>query len=82
MNIDLYNIIGFLGTGLYIFSYFFLQTNKIYNKKVYTLLNLTAAIFVSISLLKYWNAPSFLIQITWIIISLYGLLSKDIDKKL
>jgi len=82
MNIDLYNIIGFTGTGLYIFSYFLLQTKKISHGKIYTALNLTAAIAVSISLIKYWNAPSLLIQITWIIISLYGLflLYKDNNK--
>jgi len=70
---DFYNIIGFTGTGLYIVGYGLLQTKKIENGITYILFNLFGAIFVLISLIKYWNAPSFVIQSVWIVISLVGI---------
>jgi len=70
---DLYNIIGFVGTALYVIGYALLQTKKIENGITYILFNLFGAVFVLISLVKYWNAPSFAIQSIWIVISLVGI---------
>ena len=70
---DIYNIIGFIGTGLYILSYLLLQMEKIDSGLTYTIINFFAATFVVISLFKYWNGPSFIIQIVWIIISIAGI---------
>lgn len=72
MELNVFNIVGFIGTILYILSYLLLQYSIIYQGKAYVLMNLIAAICVSISLLYYWNAPSFTIQIVWIVISLIG----------
>jgi len=70
---DFYNIVGFIGTGLYILSYLLLQMKKLDSGVIYTTMNLFAAIFVIISLTKYWNAPSFIIQAVWVIISIVGI---------
>jgi len=70
---DMFNIIGFIGTGLYILSYLLLQMKKIDSGLIYTIMNLFAAGLVIISLTKYWNAPSFIIQAVWVLISLVGI---------
>lgn len=73
MDLDFYNIIGYLGTFSYILSYALLQMKKIDPGMIYTLLNLAGASMVAISLIKYTNMPSLIIQFTWIMISLYSL---------
>ena len=69
---DIYNIIGFIGTASYILGYFLLQTKRIESGILYTLFNLAGASCVLFSLIAHWNAPSFVIQSVWIIISLLG----------
>ena len=70
---DLYNSIGYIGTFLYILAYGLLQLKYIGQGKLYTILNLLGSSFVLFSLIKYWNGPSFVIQVIWIIISIIGL---------
>ena len=78
---DFYNTVGFLGTVLYILSYLLLQMKKIDSGIMYTTMNLFAAIFVIISLIKYWNAPIFVIQAVWVIISVVGIYKKSTKKE-
>ncbi len=71
---DIYNISGFFGAFLYLFSYFLLNTDRIDGNGLnYIYINMAAAIFVSISLIEYFNAPSLLIQFSWITLSIVGI---------
>ena len=42
---DIYNIIGFFGTGLYILSYLLLQLDKIDSGLIYTVINFFCCYF-------------------------------------
>ena len=66
--------IGLAGVGFYMVSYFLLQIGRLDgNGVVYCVFNLTAASFVLVSLTQHYNLPSVLIQVSWIIISLLGI---------
>lgn len=66
--------IGLIGFALYMMSYFLLQVGRLDgNGMVYCVLNLAAASFVLVSLTEHFNLPSVLIQISWIAISVVGI---------
>ncbi|WP_457560579.1 CBU_0592 family membrane protein [Caminibacter sp.] len=70
----IYNIIGIIGVFLIILAYFLLQSRKVtFDSLTYLLLNLFGSIGILISLYKEWNFSAFLIQVFWIIISIYGI---------
>jgi len=66
--------LGLLGSGIYFFSYYLLNAEKIKgNGFVYIGMNLVASILVIISLCEQWNLPSFITNSGWALISLYGM---------
>jgi hypothetical protein len=68
------DIMGCLGTILIIVVYFLLQTRKITSEGLwYSLLNLIGALFILISLLYSWNLAAVLMEIAWVLISLFGI---------
>ncbi|WP_275862757.1 hypothetical protein [Vibrio sp. CAU 1672] len=73
-DLDLYNIVGLLGASLYLLSYLLLNTQKLSGDSLnYIAMNMAAAICVSISLLEYYNLPSLIIQLSWVVISIIGI---------
>lgn len=67
--------IGLLGVALYLGSYGALQLGMLRgNRELYVFLNMAAAACVLFDLQRNFNLPSVLIQVSWIIISLIGLL--------
>lgn len=77
---DIYQWIGFVGMALVIFAYLLLQINKYTIQSLqYQLLNLVGAILLLISLCVHFNLGSFIIEVFWIIITLYGIY-KNIKK--
>jgi len=78
---DIYQWIGFFGMIFIVMAYLLLQTNKYtINSLEYQLLNLVGAILLLISLFVHFNLGSFIIEIFWIIITIYGI-STNIKKK-
>ena len=70
----LFNITGIFGVSLIILAYLMLQIGKVKSDEVkYPLLNLIGAVLLLISLFRFWNLASVIIEIFWIAISLYGL---------
>ncbi len=79
---DIYQWIGFLGMIFIVIAYLFLQTNKYsINSLQYQLLNLIGAILLLISLFVHFNLGSFIIEIFWIIITIYGIIINIKRKK-
>ena len=79
---DIYQWIGFLGMIFIVIAYLFLQTNKYsINSLQYQLLNLIGAILLLISLFVLFNLGSFIIEIFWIIITIYGIIINIKRKK-
>jgi hypothetical protein len=72
--ITFYDLVGVFGTSISIFSYARVQWQREYAKHFsYSLLNLTSAGFLAISLLNNWNLASFINNGVWGLISAYGL---------
>lgn len=65
--------IGVVGVVLVLVLYLLLQLNKLSSHSFwFSSLNMVASGFVLISLVYSWNLPSFIIEIAWLAISLYG----------
>lgn len=74
MNSFMIDVIGIVGVAMVLVTYFLLQSEKIDSKGfLYSFLNLFGALLIVYSLLYNWNLASFIIEIFWVLISLYGL---------
>jgi len=68
------DIIGYLGAGMYLAAYVLLQLRRGFSETLtYSLINLVAASMVAYSLLFMWNGAAIMIQLMWILISVYGI---------
>lgn len=80
---DIFQWIGFFGMICIVWAYFLLQTNRYsFDSLYYQLLNLTGAILLLISLCVHFNLGSFIIEVFWIIITLYGMYKNKKKPKL
>lgn len=69
-----FNIIGISGVVLVLLAYCLLQMNKLNQKGItYSFLNFIGSGFILISLYFSWNLASGIIEISWFLISLFGL---------
>lgn len=75
------DIIGVTGTFLLVLAYFLLQTEKIKSDDYsYLYMNGIAAALLLFSLCFSFNLGSFIIEIFWIAISIYGIWKKKRKK--
>ncbi len=78
----IYNLVGIVGVILILVAFFLLQVGKLSSRDfIYSLLNLFGALGILISLISEWNLSAFVIEVAWILISLYGLIKHSIEKK-
>lgn len=74
LQMDIFQWIGFVGMLCIVWAYFLLQRgNYGIDSLPYQLLNLVGAVLLIISLLVHFNLGSFLIEVFWIVITLYGM---------
>lgn len=67
-------ITGLIGTLLVLLAFFLLQARKLHgNGPVYQVLNAIGAAAIIVSLFYAFNLASMLLEIAWLLISLYGL---------
>lgn len=67
------DLIGILGVVIIIIAYVLLQLEKIDAKGLFfSLMNTLGAFFIIVSLLYDWNLASFIMESTWMLVSLYG----------
>ena len=67
-------VTGIAGTLLVLVAFFLLQARKLHgNGPVYQLLNAIGAAAIIVSLVYQFNLASMLLEIAWLLISLYGL---------
>jgi multisubunit Na+/H+ antiporter MnhG subunit len=69
-----FDLIGSIGVLLMVVAYLLLQVEKLSSSAVsYLLLNVVGAVLVIISLRFRFNLSAFLMEVFWLLISLYGL---------
>ncbi|WP_207780860.1 CBU_0592 family membrane protein [Cognatiluteimonas telluris] len=69
-----YDWIGLVGTLMVLVAFFLLQAGRVVGTGiVYQLLNLFGAAGVLVSLLGSFNPAVFLLELTWVLISGYGI---------
>ena len=74
MNYSWYDLAGNIGVLMMVIAYLLLQLEKLSSSAVsYLLLNATGAILVILSLLFHFNLSAFLMEVFWLLISLFGL---------
>ena len=70
---DLVDIIGLVGVVIILWYYFLLQIGKCSsNSLIFSVANFVGAILILISLVFNWNLSSVVIEVAWLLISLYG----------
>jgi hypothetical protein len=75
MNSLIFNSMGIAGVLLCLVAFFLLQIGKINNNQLqYSALNLLGSIGILISLTYQWNLAAFLMEVTWGLLSLYGVI--------
>lgn len=69
------DFIGIIGVGLTLLAYFLLQVDKIPpTSRLYSSLNISGSALILYSLYFNWNTPAVLMEFTWFLLSLYGLI--------
>ena len=74
MTYSWYDFIGNVGVLLILLSYLLLQMKKIKSQSMYySLMNAVGALLILVSLYYNFNLSAFVMEIFWLLISLYGL---------
>jgi len=74
MNLDLFDLAGFIGVLLIVVAYLFLQLDKLPSSSPrYSLLNAAGALLIIVSLVFKFNLSAFIVEAFWFLISLLGL---------
>jgi len=74
LNYGLYDLAGNIGVLMMVIAYLLLQLDKLSSSSVsYLLLNAVGALFVIVSLIFHFNLSAFLMEVFWLLISLFGL---------
>ncbi|MGE0858803.1 MAG: hypothetical protein AB7I01_00700 [Gammaproteobacteria bacterium] len=74
MNIAWYDLVGTTGVVMILVAYFLAQTERVSSQSLgYSTTNLVGSVLIAISLLYDFNLASFIIEVAWISISLYGI---------
>ena len=74
MTIEWHDLLGFTGVVLILAVYLLLQMQRLHSTGwLYSALNGVGAILVLVSLTQEFNFSAFVLEIAWLLISLYGL---------
>ncbi|MEK6281136.1 MAG: hypothetical protein AABN95_12350 [Acidobacteriota bacterium] len=74
MNYGWYDLAGNIGVLMMVVAYLLLQLDKLSSSSVnYLLFNAGGAVLVILSLIFHFNLSAFLMEVFWLLISLFGL---------
>jgi len=74
VTIAWYDVVGTGGVVLILVAYFMLQTARWSGQTVgYSVVNLIGSLMITVSLVFDFNLSSFIIEVAWIAISIYGI---------
>ena len=82
MNLNLFDLAGFIGVLLIVIAYLLLQLDKLPSSSLsFSLLNAAGSFLIILSLIFKFNMSAFLIEVFWFLISLIGLTKWLISRK-
>jgi hypothetical protein len=76
MNFGLYDLIGLIGTALFVGAFAYANWAETLNKLLFNALNLVGAILLLISLSVKFNLAAFVLEAAWAGIALAGLVAE------
>ena len=77
-----YNTIGIVGVVIVLAAYLLLQVDRLSQDSIaFSLMNFFGSILILVSLYYSWNLASGIIEISWLIISFFGLIKAIYLKK-
>ena len=69
-----YDILGTLGVAIIVLTYILLQIERVRSDQLaYSLMNAVGAALILISLYFDFNLPSVVVEVFWLLISLFGI---------
>lgn len=82
MQFAWYDIVGSVGVATVIFTYILLQTERIRSESLlYSVLNGLGAGLIVFSLFYSFNFSAFVVELLWVLISLYGVVNYFLKNK-
>ena len=79
---NVYDLFGAVGALAILAAFAGVQTGRLSpHRPTALLLNLVGASLVMVSLLGYWNLATFLLEVAWIAVALYGLGKLVLDRR-
>ncbi|WPY00739.1 hypothetical protein Trichorick_00625 [Candidatus Trichorickettsia mobilis] len=76
------DIVGIIGVVMVITVYLLLQMEKVQADSIsYLVVNLVGSLLIVVSLIYNWNLSSFIIEVLWAMISIFGLIRIAYKKK-
>ncbi|MEP6849721.1 MAG: hypothetical protein ABI999_12765 [Acidobacteriota bacterium] len=71
---DLFDVIGTLGVGIIVLTYILLQSERVRSgQPIYSVLNAIGSGMIIVSLYYTFNLPSFIVEVFWLVISVFGI---------
>jgi hypothetical protein len=81
MSFAWYDIIGTIGVGVIVVTYFLLKLGRVKSDElIYSLLNGVGAALILISLYFDFNLPSVVVEAFWLVISVFGIIKYPIAR--
>lgn len=75
MSPALANIVGLIGSAIFIAAFAYANIAKEMNKILFNALNLVGALLLIGSLLVHWNLAAFVLEVCWALIAFGGLVA-------
>jgi hypothetical protein len=76
MSLDVADVIGLVGTALFVGAFAYANWAKELNKLLFNVLNLAGAILLLISLSVKFNLAAFVLEVAWGAIALIGIVAE------
>ena len=81
MSFAWYDVIGSIGVATIVLTYVLLQTERIKSESLlYSALNGLGAGLIAFSLLFSFNFSAFVVELLWVLISIYGIIRYFLKK--
>ncbi len=76
MILDWANIVGLIGSAMFIIGFAYANVSEAMDKIVFNILNIAGAILLLISLTVHFNLPAVVLETVWALIATAGLIGE------